>query len=237
MRSQTFSFTDKDLKEAAELACEAWYKALPRLEDCVPYSFSDSFKTNMDLLIKEVKRHEKVVLFSRRFVAALIALLIGLSLWLTVDTDARAVVRNWFREVFGTTVLYHYTDNAEITELPNYELSYIPEGFEEIDRLEEPDILSLLYVNPDTEDAIQFECYLFSETLSMQIFYEDHLYQEKIKINDISGDYYAADETSQTNTLVWFDETGQIVFILNSNLEKDVILHMAEGVNLVKTQK
>ena len=237
MSLQTFSFTDKDLKEAAELACESWYKVLPRPEDCMPYSFSDAFKTNMDLLIKEVKRHEKVVLFSRRFVAALIALLIGLSLWLTVDTGARAVVRNWFKEVFGTTVLYHFTDDAKITELPNYELSYIPEGFEEIDRLEEPDILSYLYINPDTEDAIQFECYLLSENNHLQIGYDNSLNQEKVMIHNLSGDYYAADETSQTNTLVWLDETDQIVFILNSNLEKDVILHMAEGVNLVKTQK
>ena len=237
MSLQTFSFTDKDLKEAAELACESWYKALPRPEDCVPYSFSDAFKTNMDLLIKEVKRHEKVVLFSKRFVAALIALLIGLSLWLTVDTDARAVVRNWFKEVFRTTVLYHFTDDAKITELPNYELSYIPEGFEEIEKSQRGNSKSIVFSNIYSEDIIMFEYYLLSENNHLQISYDNSLNQEKVMIHNLSGDYYAADETSQTDTLVWFDETNQIVFILNSNLEKDVILHIAEGINLVKTQK
>lgn len=237
MRSQTFSFTDNDLKEAAELACNAWYKALPLPEECEPYSFSDSFIKNMELLIKKVKHHETVVLFSKRIIAAIIAVIIGLSLWLTIDTNARAVVRNWFKEVFGTTVLYYYTDDAEITELPNYELLYIPDGFEEVDRLEERDIIVILYINPETEDAIQFECSLLSENNLLQISYDNSLYQEQVMIHDLYGDYYSADGVSQTNTLVWYDQSGQIVFIINSNLGKDVILSIAEGVNLVRSPK
>ena len=90
--------------------------------------------------------------------------------------------------------------------------------------------MKIVYEKP--EDAIQFECHLLTDSMNIQINYDNNLYHEKVRIYNLSGDYYAADETSQTNTLVWFDETGQVVFILNSNLEKDVILHIAEGVAL-----
>lgn len=220
--------TDEFMTELASRFDKARLEALPEPADCGE-GFSPEFR---EKLIRHAKRRQTLIAFGRRAAAAVIALVMGAAILFAASPDVRAAVKGWFREVFGTTVLYRFTDNAEITELPDYEPFYIPEGFEEVDRLEERNIIFVLYINPETEDVIQFECHLLTDGMNIQINYDNNLYHEKVKIYNLSGDYYAADETSQTNTLVWFDETGQVVFILNSNLEKDVILHIAEGVAL-----
>lgn len=237
MKKKTFIFTDDDLRQAAALSCQAWYKALPSPEDCMPHSFSEAFVENMNSLANRVKRNARIKLYTKRIIAALIALIVGLSLWLAFDTSARAVVRNWFKEVFGTTVYYHFTENVELTELPNYELSYIPAGFEEVDRFQKSDAKSLFYTQTDNDNVIVFECYLLSKNKHIQVSYDKDLYHERVLIENLPADFYMADETSETNTLIWLDETNQIVFIINSNLEKDVILSIAEGVFLAKSPK
>ena len=54
---------------------------------------------------------------------------------------------------------------------------------------------------------------------------------EKCFVNGIAADYYPANN-SGTDNLIWIDEEHGIVFTINSMLEKDVILHIAESVSL-----
>ena len=190
MKKKTFIFTDDDLRLAAALSCQAWYKALPSPEDCMPHSFSEAFVENMDSLANRVKRNAKIKLYTKRFIAALIALIVGLSLWLAFDTSARAVVRNWFKEVFGTTVLYRFTEETEIIELPNYELSYIPEGFEEIDRFQKKDTKTLLYKSINSDITFSFGYYLLTNNKNIQVSYDKNLYHEKVQIKNLPADYY-----------------------------------------------
>ena len=234
MQPQTFSFSDSDLKYAAKLACKAWYKTLPSPEECVPHSFSDTFVESMNSLANRVKRDAKNQLYVKRFIAALIALIVGMSLWLAFDTNARAAVSNWFKEIFGTTVFYHFTENVELTELPNYELSFIPKGFEEKSRFQTSDAKSLFFAQPNSEKGFIFEYYLLSKNKHIQVGYDKNLNHEKVQIKNLPADYYAADETSETNTLIWFDESYEIIFIISSNLEKSVILSIADNVFLCK---
>lgn len=223
--------TDAFLTDAAGRFDEAWLASLPTPES---HEYPADFYKELGAVSG---KREKRRTIARRAAVIFIAVLIGGALLFAASPGVRAAVKGWFRETFRTTALYLFTEDAEITELPDYELSYIPEGFEEADRFEEGNIKNLLYVNPDTGDGFSFECHIRSEGMHIQISYDEHLYYEQVSVNGLSGDYYAADETSQTNTLVWFDKTGQIVFVINSNLVKSVMLHIAEGLVLEDSTK
>ena len=217
----------------AELAHEKWLSSLPASEDCV-YDFPEGY---YEAIIREGKKRQSRQTALRRAAVIFVTILLGGAVLYAVNPDVRAFVHSWFRETYRSTSIYHFTEDSELTELPNYELGYIPDGFEELNRFQKRDKKSLLYVNPDTEDCFAFECYLLHEAMHIQVSYEDNLYYESVQVNGLPADYYAADESSETNTLIWFDKTEQIVFIIDSNIDKETMLKIAEGIVIKNSPK
>lgn len=189
--------------------------------------------------------------------AAVIAILVSGAILLAVNPDARAAVKSWVREVFRAHTVYQFTKDAEQTALPDYELSYLPEGFEEIVRMPKLIGKAMIYAPDFGRHVVVFHYYLLSEGRTIRISYDKGDSPEKVEIRGLSGDYFAnsrassmmhkrqypypgnilrdyarARDIERTNTLIWIDETKDIVFILVSDLEKDVMLRIAEGVVL-----
>ena len=51
-----------------------------------------------------------------------------------------------------------------------------------------------------------------------------------VTVNDLPGDFYESTVEDESNILFWFDETSGLVFRINSPLNRDTILSLAEGV-------
>lgn len=53
---------------------------------------------------------------------------------------------------------------------------------------------------------------------------------EKVVINGMDGEYCPANGTDDFNGLLWFDLSYRIVFSLDGNIPKDVMLHIAQEI-------
>ena len=59
-----------------------------------------------------------------------------------------------------------------------------------------------------------------------------------VTVNGLEGEMFLTDDWENTrNTITWFDPQTNIQFSLNANVNQDDILHIAESVSLVKTEK
>lgn len=70
-----------------------------------------------------------------------------------------------------------------------------------------------------------------ANTLSPIIFTDQQ--PEHVLVNGIIADFYAASSDSESNNLLWIDTEAGVFCAIDSNLSKDVILHIAESIYLV----
>ena len=229
--------TDECMTELASRFDKARLDALPEPADCGE-GFSPEFR---ERLIRRAKRRQTLIAFGRR--AALMQEL----------RDVRAAVKGWVVSLGRTAVVYRVANGTERSDLPKYTLSYLPKEYEEVCRLPRFSGRTLIYAPPEGDHVVILSYSLRSENREIRIEYSRQETPEKVKIRALSGDYYpnstavviqgsirnfilrdysGAKEIEQANTLVWFDESEEIIFVLVSDLEKDVMLHIARDVIL-----
>lgn len=104
---QKFEISDRALKEAAGAVVTSLLGALPEPEE-LAHDFSDGFEEKMRLVIAKEKRHSAFRKFGRRAAAVILAALVGMGAWLAVDQEARAMVSQWIRTVYESSVIYRY---------------------------------------------------------------------------------------------------------------------------------
>ena len=178
----------------------------------------------------------------KRVAMFFLALLIGASVWLAADKGARAAFQRWIREVYENSVVYRFFGSPEET-FPQYELKWVPEGYELATEIESVDSNNkqkdVLYENSETGDSFIFSYQSFSEDISMTIGgYEDQVMPESEPciINGLDGIYYPKDRFGVSN-LVWTDDKHSIVLSIDSTLDKDTMLHIAESVAVTDAAK
>ena len=206
------------------------------------HEFSDSFLEKMDALVALDKRRNKRRRIWHRVASVFLAFLLGASIFLAVNPEARAALLAWVREVYENSVVYRFF--GKTTEyFPQYELKWIPEGIElekEIDGAgSDGNQRIMIYRNQKTNEGFVF-CYqaVSDDTIIIVDGYEDELMRasESCVIKGMEGHYYPADN-AHSSCLIWIDERQGIVLLIDSNLEKSVILHIAENVSLVNHTK
>ena len=96
MKHNEFSFTDEELRIATRITRQRILDSLPEPEECC-YDISVELKEKINQII--IKDRRKTVIRKIRNQAAMIALciLLGISSWLAVDTEARAAFFQWVR--------------------------------------------------------------------------------------------------------------------------------------------
>ena len=170
--------------------------------------------------------------------AAMFALVTVLGLAMTVASvpSARASVIRWAEKWVENTIEFRYSGEQDNLALPEYEITALPTGFVEVSRDNVDPTLTFITYENENGDVIWFE-YSKMQQGSMTFFETDDADVEDITINQKRGKYFQALTPGNNNTVYWMDETQNISFDIDANLERSVILHMAESVKLVKTPK
>lgn len=227
-------FSDQALQEAARLVRDAMLSALPEPEEC-EHEFSDGFYAKMEKLIRKHRRRQSTHKWMMRVAAVFIAAIVGITSWLTVDVRARETLFEWVRTVYENFVEYRYTGEQTQAELPEYELTWLPDGFEKVDGIKNDIQKTEFYYNSETGDIIVFE-YMKPHDGVWEKFLDsiNNLQCEKVKVWKTEGDFYLGSEEKASN-LVWKWE--EYLFVVDSTLEKLVILDIAENIELVKPTK
>ena len=219
----SFTFTDAELKAAAAQVREAMLSSLPDPEKCT-HEFSDTFKAKMKPLFARAERKQRGRGVIRSIAAIFILLFISMTIWLSVDAEAREAVLNWVRHVYEDRVVYIFDTVAQSGELPEYEVTWIPEGFETIVVYEEEKLAGAVYYNETNGYYIGTQYHYISDATLEEVLLEGEVQAEKVNVNGMEGDYYY---DSETNLLVWMDNNSSMVFIIDSQLEKEEIMHIA----------
>jgi len=231
-------FTDQDLVVAAGIVRQSMLDALPEPEACT-HEFSAQFQEKMKrLFVKD--RTLNAFATIRRFAAAVILLLIlGAAAVLAVDTEARANFFDWVRKLYENSIVYEFFGGAPEEGLPDYELGWVPEGYEAVDVYRDEMMYSAIYMKVDDPDAVfVFECQfvhagVITELIGDMSKYEYH----QVEVNGRVAEFYLALADTETNHLIWVDEGKQIQFSIIGYLGETEMLHIAEELFLCKTPK
>lgn len=231
----SFSFSDADLRKAAGSVRDSMLQELSASPDHA-HIFTDAFKQKIQPLFIKDQHRRTMQKILRRIAAVFLAILIGIGTWLAVTPSARAAVLDWIREIYEDSIIYWFINLDTSSALPEYVPTWLPDGYHEVDIYEDESMRNLFYQNETKDSNIVFEYFILTEnsTGHLEFLYDvDDLALESVDINGIIADYYPAGGASNTHNLIWIDETQNIVFLVHSDLGKEILIRIAENIILI----
>lgn len=171
----------------------------------------------------------------QRVAAVFLAVFIGFGGVMVISPTVRAAVINWITEWYETHIVYQYTGEDVQGEMPQYEITDLPEGYQETIRDIVPAAVSIVYEN-ENHDLICLD-YTFMQEGASNLITTEGFQMEDVLINGCEGTLFVPDNPQNMKTLTWIDSEEDIQFTLNAFLSKIDILHMAESVSLVESTK
>ena len=172
---------------------------------------------------------------------AVILLVFSLSLGslMAVSPTVRAAVVRWVTEWYETHVVYRFSGEQIADEMPQYEVTDLPEGYAETERVEWPSYVSIIYQKVNDENApwIYLQ-YIYMQQGASSNFEIENADIIPVTVNGLEGQLYLTRDTEGADsTITWIVPDENMLFAVSAALGADDILHMAESVSLVKTEK
>lgn len=173
--------------------------------------------------------------------AAVILLVFSLSLGslMAVSPTVRAAVVRWVTEWYETHVVYRFSGEQLSGEMPQYEITDLPEGYVEDERVDWPTYISIIYRKTNDENASWIYLqYVYMQQGASSNFGTENADIIPVTVNGLEGQLYLTKDSEQSDsTITWIDPNENILFAVSAALGADDILHIAESVSLVKTEK
>ena len=164
---------------------------------------------------------------------------LGLGSLMAVSPTVRAAVVRWVTEWYETHVVYRFSGEQLSGEMPKYEITDLPEGYVEDERVDWPTYISIIYRKANDENAP----WIYLRYVYMQQGTVNNIGTEgadiiPVTVNGIEGQLYLARNPDESDsTITWIDPDKNIAFIVDAALDADSILHIAESVSLSKIEK
>ena len=168
---------------------------------------------------------------------AVILLVFSLSLGslMAVSPTARAAVVRWVTEWYETHIVYRYSGEDISGEMPQYEISELPQGYTETIRDVYEAAVSVVYESP-SGDMICFD-YTYMQQGAANIIAPGDDEIIDVTVNGIQGQFFLPHDPADAKTVTWIDADSNLQFVVKAFCSETDILHMAESVSLVKTEK
>ena len=173
---------------------------------------------------------------------AVILLVFSLSLGslMAASPTVRAAVIRWVTEWYETHITYRYSGEQITDEMPQYEITDLPEGYVEAkgERVEWPSYVSIIYRNQSDDNAQWIYLrYIYMQQGTISNFEIENADVLPVTVNGLDGQLYLARNPEQSDsTITWIDPDKNILFAVDAALDANDILHIAESVSLVKTE-
>lgn len=148
--------------------------------------------------------------------------------------EARAAVLSWVGTRSHGSIVYQFS--GEGSTLPEYALTWLPEGFAQTGGHRSSESAYAFYTD-ESGNRLYISYSLMHEGQAISFPGQGRLlYVENLTVNGLAGQYIhmVRDEMGQDEALVWFDEGSNIVFTIASTLDREKMLRVAE--NMKKTE-
>lgn len=220
--------TDKMMQEAAEELYQALLTSLPDENQC-SYQFSERFERRMKRLIRRAEHPLRHRILQRVASIALV-LFLGFVTLLAISPSVRAAVFGWVREQYENFAAYYFDGEIQQNIEPKkYELGYVPDNYQEVHREETEEKTNIYYLDVETGFLLIFtyahECSAYAYNLNLS-----NACMEAAIVNGCSADYYASNNTEESNALVWVDLSIDTLFCIKANMSKEELISLAENV-------
>lgn len=213
--------TEKQLRQAAEEYVQALAEGLDAPEE---HTFSRRFERGMRGLLAK-SAHPAWAAFGRAVASFAMVMLVLFGSVLAVDTEARELFLGWFRQQMDGAV--HFSSRNPSQEDTQYQLTWIPEGYEFYDLVQEYGGETVLYAN-EAGDLLRFTYLHSSENGETYLFTGEHD-EKQISVQGMTGTLYLPHDTINGKDLIWQNEAGTL-FEISGRCDENVLLRMAESV-------
>ena len=177
----------------------------------------------------------------QKIAVILLIALLSFGSMMAVSPTVRAAVIRWVTEWYETHITYRYSGEQITDEMPQYEITDLPEGYieDESKRIEWPEYISFTFYNPNKENDQKI---IFDYTYMSQGGASDFVTEDSevlsVTVNGLEGQLFLADDWENTRSiLTWIDAERNLQFTLMAALNEIDILHIAESVSLVEMIK
>lgn len=207
-------------------------------EEAEPFVPSRNHQRQMrDMLkdpIKWLRNRKKPVWKLAIQKVAVVLLVVSLSLGsvMAVSPAARATVICWVTEWYETHIVYRYSGEQITDEMPQYEISGLPQGYTETIRDVDPASVSVVYESPNGEMICLDYVYMQQGAATMIVPGDDEIID--VTVNGFQGQLFLPHDAEAAKTITWIDTDNNLQFVINVFCNETDILHIAESVGLVK---
>lgn len=223
-------FSDEDLITAAQRVRESLLSVMPSPKEC-EREFSQEFCHKMNTLIdREERRHTR-----RKWMqwVAVILLIISLCFGgiIASTPSVRAAVISWFVEWYETHIIYRYVGEDVSSELLHYEITELPDGYQETDRIVDSLWVSVIYENSD--GGVIYLDYNLIQQGGANAFVPDDDTVVDVTVNQFDGQLFIPLNSESRKMITWIDPGENIQFLLTAIADDAEMLSMAESVSAV----
>lgn len=217
------------LSASAAKATMAIIDSLPAPGEC-SHEFTPRFQKKMQRTIRRAK-HPIIYSIPKRAACFIIAAIIIGSTWLTVDADARTEIFAWIREKYEEFIEYRFVGKpSSEKEKTDYELTWLPDGYTEIDRLITEDGCTIIYSHDVSLIQFVYSTGADADSLFVGDFNGE---VQTIQIGGVIADFYQAQNNSQSSTVVWMSAQKDTLFSITTSLPKDIIIELCKSVQKI----
>lgn len=227
--------TEDALRRAAREADRALADSLPDPADCA-HTFSPKFQRRMARLIRR-HRHKGLYRGLRRAACVLLAILLGGTIFLSVNEEAQAAFYGWLREhVTGGQMYTYQGEPVEESGVVRYQLT-VPEGYQLEDAIEGNGFFEYRYVNEEGA-LLQFSyVYELEEGMRASFVDESKMKLQQATVRGNAADLYISIQEGGNNSLIWTERSTGVLMDLTGPLDKETLLALAETVAPVENEK
>lgn len=206
------------------------------LSEKEPVIVSLRFERQMRLMLSDPKkwankqRRSSIWTKSLQRVAVILLICsVAIGSIMAVSPTARAAIIRWVTEWYESSVIYRFFGAPTFAELPRYEITKLPAGYNELDPpMQIPNDVEILYGNSDGK-VIRFEYMRVEEGTALLIDTKNADVVE-IEVNNFLGHVYISNDPKQSNLITWYDDQANMQFLIDGFFNSDELIEMAESV-------
>ena len=223
--------SDEMLRIAAEEYEEALLSSLPEDAGC-DHAFSPGFERKMRRLCHRVK-YASVYSTLRRAACAVVVLVLSASMLLLCNTEVRAAMFGWIKEVYKNITTYSFAGGADEEPVSrSYDFAQVPEGYAVVDRLDTSVGTSILYVHEN--GAMMELSYEFgTEDYTFSIISSDHDVYSRENIEGQMMEFYLSTDPNYNSMVLWTND-DHVMFSISAKCDKDTLIELTKNVQEIK---
>ena len=223
--------SDEMLRIAAEEYEEALLSSLPEDAGC-DHAFSHGFERKMRRLCHRVK-YASVYSTLRRAACAVVVLVLSASMLLLCNTEVRAAMFGWVKEVYKNITTYSFAGGADEEPVSrSYDFAQVPEGYAFLDRVETDGSSSIWYIHEDGSIILLVSAFGTDKNTFFLVPAEHDVYSQE-NIEGTMMEFYLSPDPECNSVVLWTND-DHVMFSINAICDKDTLIALAQSVYEIK---